>query len=324
MHLRLVEIFCRVYEDRSFSRAAHSLDLTQPTVSVHVRELEDALGTPLFSRLSRGIEPTEAGRYLYEQAQPLLALKEQLRDRMTQFLNRVEGDLRVGASTVPGEYLLPQLVATFQAEHRGVRMHLRIGDSGGTLDDLNRGDVEIAVVGATLQHDDLTFGPFMADTLVLAVPPTDEWKRRATVTLAQLRRLPLLVRETGSGTREVLESALGEHGLSLQSFTIAAELGSTTAIKQAVAQGHGVSFVSALAVATERTAGTLQVVRVPQLGTIARTYYTAVNRRRPLSPLAGAFMSYLDTHREAVRSGRRGAASHTRGRSSLRAPRRGR
>ena len=119
---------------------------------------------------------------------------------MAVFLKRVEGVLTVGASSVPGEYLLPALMTGFHAQHPGVCARLRITDTAETIDDLRHGEVELGVVGGTLPDDDLVFEPLASDTLVLIVPATPEWKNRTHFTLRELRRIPLLVREAGSGT----------------------------------------------------------------------------------------------------------------------------
>ena len=293
MDLRLLEIFCRVYGERSFSRAAKDLNLTQPTISAHVKELEEAIGTPLFNRLGREIQPTEAGRHLYEYAQEIVTLKRSIAERMATFLGRVEGVLTVGASSVPGECLLPRLMTGFHAEHPSVRTRLRISDSGETLDDLRHGDIELAVVGSSASDSDLHFEPFASDRLVLAVPATATWTHKPRVTLRQLCSLPLLVRESGSGTRTALETALAAKKISLEDMNVAAELGSLGAIKEAVRQGYGVSFVSELAIRPVLEAGLMRTTRVDGLGTITRTYYTAVNGRRSLSPLTRAFLEYL-------------------------------
>lgn len=298
MDLRLLEIFCRVYRARSFSRAARELGLTQPTISVHIRDLEDTFGTPLFHRLGRQIEPTEAGGFLYEHGKALVSLKRHVSEQMAQFLNRVEGDLVVGASSVPGEYLLPGMLAGFQVRHPGVRPRLRISDTAATLEDLRQGDIELGVVGTAVADNDLVFAPLAKDTLVLVVPAARPWNRRTEVSLREMVRLPMLLREVGSGTRTVLERALGARGLTLGDCRVAAELHSTTAIKQALKEGHGISFISALAVASERAAGTLRVARVRGLGRIHRTYFTVVRRKRVLSPVVRAFLEYLTGRRD--------------------------
>ena len=203
MDLRLLEVFCRVYKERSFSRAARELGLTQPTVSAHIKELEEAVGTQLFNRLAREIQPTEAGRVLYEQSKSLLSLKRSLVEKMAVFLNRVEGVLTVGASSVPGEYLLPVLVTGFHAKHPGVRARLRITDTAETIDDLRHGEVSIlgVVGGGTWRTRTSCSSRWPAARSALAVPTTPEWKNRKQVTLRELRELPLVVRESGSGNR---------------------------------------------------------------------------------------------------------------------------
>lgn len=300
MDLRLLEVFCRVYAQQSFSRAAKDLRLTQPTVSAHVKELEESLGTPLFNRLGREIQPTEAGRQLYAHAKELVVLKRNVAEKMSDFLGRVEGVLTVGASSVPGECLLPQLMTGFHAVHPAVRTRLYISDTAATLEQVQHGDIELGVVGARTSDADLQFEPLASDTLVLAVPPTSAWQGRERISLKDLRELPLLVREKGSGTRTALEVALANKGLTLDEMNVAAELGSLGAIKEAVKHGYGVSFISDLAVRSERQASLLRLAEVSGLGTIRRTYYTAVSGRRALSPLTKAFLQYLRTERQAT------------------------
>jgi DNA-binding transcriptional LysR family regulator len=293
MDLRLLEIFCRVYKERSFSGAARGLELTQPTVSSHIKELEESLGTPLFDRLGREIQPTEAGRYLYEHARPIVNAKRQLVEKMAGYLNRMEGNLTVGASSVPGECLLPGIMTGFHERHAGVRAALRISDTARTIEDLRHGDIELGIVGAAVPDDDLQFEPVAEDALVLVVPGTAAWKNRTRLTLRELRTLPLILREAGSGTRTVLERALARRRLTLGDMNVAAELGSLGATKEAVKQGYGVSFISALAVASEREAGMVTVAELRELGAIPRTYHSVVSRKRSLSPLSRAFLEHL-------------------------------
>ena len=307
MDLRLLEIFCYVYREKSFSRAARHLGLTQPTVSAHIKDLEGTVGTPLFNRLGREIEPTDAGHFLYEQARSLPTLKRQVSERMARFLDRIQGELLVGASSVPGEYLLPALITSFQADHAEVRGRLRISDTAATIEALRHGDIQLGMVGGTVDGDDLVFEPFAGDELVLVVPAAPPWDERTEISASDLQGLPLLIREGGSGTRTVLERSLADHGLSLAELRVSTEFDSTTAIKQAIKGGHGVSFISRLAVGPELAVGTLRVVRVRELAAIHRTYYTVVSRRRVLSPLSQAFLSYLDARRERQSRGDRPA-----------------
>lgn len=302
MDLRLLEIFCRVHKERSFSRAARELGLTQPTISAHIKELEGTLGTPLFVRFGREIQATEAGRLLYQHASPIVVAKRVAIDKMAAFLNRIEGVLTVGASSVPGECLLPGVMTGFHARYPGVQTRLRISDTGDTLEQLRHGDIEIGVVGARAAYNELRFEPLAQDALVLAVPGTADWQSRTRLSLKELRGLPLLVREPGSGTRTVLERALARRKVTLAQLNVAAEFGSLGAIREGVKRGLGVSFISALAIASELQARLVRAAQVRELGPIGRTYYVVVSRRRVLSPLTRAFLAYL---RETCRSTRR-------------------
>jgi DNA-binding transcriptional LysR family regulator len=292
MDLRLLEVFCRVYRERSFSRAARDLGLTQPTVSVHIKDLERSLGTPVFERLGREIRPTEAGRFLYEHAQGIFALKQRLAEKMAAFLNSMEGELTVGASSVPGEYLLPSLLVAFRERHPGARVRLRISDTGETIEDLRRGDVELGVVGDAIADHDLVFEPLATDELILVVPPSGPWTR-ARILARELPKLPLIVRELGSGTRKSLEQALRGVKLELADLNVIAELGSLGAVKEAVKAGYGVAFLSKLTIASELKRGALRRAQVPELGTIERAYDTVRHRERVLSPLTRAFIEHL-------------------------------
>jgi DNA-binding transcriptional LysR family regulator len=307
MDLRVLEIFCRVYKERSFSRAAKKIGLTQPTVSVHIRDLEETLGTTVFNRHGREIEPTEAGRFLYEQAEPLMSLKRDLMEKMAAFLDRIEGLLTIGASSVPGEHLLPELVTQFHSEHPEAKLRLHISDTAETIDDLRHGDVDIGVVGGKLADEDLLFEPFSTDSLVLLVPTTGPWQGRKEVSLRQLHELPLIIREPGSATRTSLEDSLAAKKVNLADLNIVAEVGSMGAIREAVRLGGGASFVSETSVASDVRAGTLHLARVPELGPILRTYYTVTSRKRVLTPVASAFLDYMrhSARRPAAQNRRR-------------------
>ncbi|HVL69690.1 MAG TPA: selenium metabolism-associated LysR family transcriptional regulator [Vicinamibacterales bacterium] len=305
MDLRLVEIFCRVYDERSFSKAARQLGLTQPTVSAHVRELEETVGTALFNRLGREIEPTEAGRFLRERAGPVLASTRALAAEMATFVNRVAGVLTIGASSVPGEFLLPGIVTRFHERYPEVRTRLRISDTGQTIDDVRHGTVELGVVGAAAPDEDLAFEPFAEDELVLAVPAARGWPSRPQVSFREVAALPLFVREPGSGTRGELERALRRHKLALGSFRIAAELGSAGAIIEAVRGGHGISFVSRIAVAADAARGVVRLAHLRELGRVRRAYHTVTSRRRHLSPATRAFLEFIRPPAPRTRTARR-------------------
>jgi DNA-binding transcriptional LysR family regulator len=297
LDLRQLELFVKVAELKSFSKAAEALFLTQPTVSEHIRTLEQELGVRLLDRLGRGAEATAAGRLLLSHATRMLQLQREALQAMDSFQGRLAGELLVAASTIPGEYVLPPLIGRFKEKFPDISITLLIGDSRAVVDWVAEGRAEVAVVGARLPHRGIDDRELMPDELVLVVPVGHPWHGKKEVGLEDLRAEPLLMRERGSGTRAALESALAQAGLDLSAFRIVGEMGSTQAIKQAVKAGVGVSLVSRRAVEDECRAGSVWCLRVKDLK-IARAFYLATHRERSRSPLAEAFRAFVEA--EAV------------------------
>ena len=294
MDLRRLEIFAKVAELRSFSRAAEALALTQPTVSEHVRALEDELGVQLLDRLGRGAAPTRAGHLLLGYAQRMITLSREARQAIDHFQGRLSGELTVGGSTIPGEYVLPALVGQFKAKQADISIVLLIGDSRQVSEWVDDGRVELAIVGARPTTRTLDARSLMSDELVVVVPAEHGWARRDSVGLDELQREPFVVRERGSGSREALERALAAADTNLGAFRIVGEMGSTEAVKQAVRAGVGVSLISKRAVEDELRAGVVACVKVTAM-TVDRAFYLVTHRDRSRSPLALAFLAFLES-----------------------------
>lgn len=294
MDIRRLEIFAKVAELGSFSRAAEALFLTQPTISEHVRALEDELGVQLLDRLGRGATPTRAGQLLLGYAHRMLALSREAHQALERFQGRMSGELIVGGSTIPGEYVLPALIGQFKAKYPDILISLLIGSTRRVSDWLEEGRVEVGVVGARPASRALESKELMADELVVVVPATHAWATRRTATLTDLQKEPMIVRERGSGSREALEHALHEAGLSLARLRMVGEMGSTQAVKQAVRAGIGIALVSKRAVEDECRAGLLACVKVKDLR-VARAFYLATHRDRSRSPLAQAFVDFVES-----------------------------
>jgi DNA-binding transcriptional LysR family regulator len=293
MDLRRLEIFVRVAELGSFSRAAEALFLTQPTVSEHVRALEDELHVQLLDRLGRGAAPTPAGQLLLGYARKLLALAGEAQQAVDQFQGRVSGELIVGGSSIPGEYVLPALIGAFRGKHPEIAVTLLIGDSRGVQEWVESGRVEIGVVGARPTGRNLESRQLMADELVAVVAPDHPWAGRESVSVEDIRHEPLILRERGSGSRDTLERALTPVGLDFGAFRIVGEMGSTQAIKQAIRAGFGVSLISRRAVEDECRARLLGCVPVRDLD-VSRAFHLVTHRERSRSPLAQAFLAFAD------------------------------
>jgi DNA-binding transcriptional LysR family regulator len=287
-----LEIFCTVAEQRSFSRAAEMLFLAQPTVTSHIASLEKRLGVKLFDRTTRRVTLTPAGKLLYRHAKTLLREHEEALQELAQFVGGLAGTLTFGASTIPGQYILPKLLAQFRRQFPSVALAMHLGASGQILDGVLSGEWELGIIGTRPREPLLHIVPLWHDEIVLIVPPDHHWAQQREVPVSELVRQPLVIRERGSGTRSALEQFLAQHGISLSQANIAAELGSTEAVKQFVAAGGGIGAVSIRAVECEQDLQKLAVVRLKE-GRILRRFYGIAWRNRTLSPVARTFWNFV-------------------------------
>jgi DNA-binding transcriptional LysR family regulator len=294
MDLRRLEIFVKVADLGSFSRAAEALFLTQPTVSEHVRALEDSLGVQLLDRLGRTTTPTRAGDLLLGYARRMLALAREASQAIEQFQGKMSGELTIGGSTIPGEYVLPELIGAFRGKYPEVRISLLIGSSREVQSWVEDGRVEIGLVGAAPASRAVEGRQLMADELVVVVGAEHPWAARDAVSLDDLRAEPMILRERGSGSRETFERALEAAGLDLGVFRVVGEIASTQAIKQAVRAGVGVSLISRRAVVDECRARLLACVKIAGL-TVSRAFHLVTHRDRARSPLAQAFLTFVES-----------------------------
>src|ERR1041385_8663342 len=262
MDTRQLAAFCAVVERKSFSQAAERLGVTQPAVSLQVRSLEKRVGRQLLARSGRLVEPTEAGLALYRGAQRLLALEGQLLDELDAGSEgELGGTLHVGSSTGPGSTVVPVLLCEFQREHPGVAVSLSISDTQSVVERVAERELELGVVGAARRHRGVAFEPLFRDEVVLAVPPGHRFAGRA-VTLDELREEPLIVMQEGAGVRQVIEDELRAAGTRLRDLEPKLELGLQESVRSAVRAGHGVTFISRLAVEADLDAGTIATARV--------------------------------------------------------------
>ncbi|HWP34591.1 MAG TPA: selenium metabolism-associated LysR family transcriptional regulator [Thermodesulfobacteriota bacterium] len=292
MDLRQLEVLCKIVELKSFSRAAEAIFLTQPTVSGHIKTLEEEVGTRLLDRLDKEVVPTRAGLILYRYARKILELRQEARQALDQFLGTLQGELVIGGSTIPGEYVLPELISRFKARSPQVTFSVRIGDTRRILRAVGEGELELAVVGGRLPESRVELRPFLHDEIVLVVPPHHEWARRKEIAAGDLKGAAFVWRERGSGTREAVERALAAAGLVVAQLPVAAELGSTEAVRQGVRVGLGPAFLSRRAVVEDLEAGRLAEVKVRDLR-VSREFFIATQRGRSRSPVAQAFFEFL-------------------------------
>lgn len=293
IEIRQFQVFLAVWENRSFSRAAQEVYLTQPSVSGHIRALEETLGVRLFDRSGKDVTPTSAGEVLYPFARQILRLNLQAEREIAMFLGQEKGSLDLGGSNVPGQYILPGVIGRFKAERPNIKVILRISDTATIVASVANGELELGLVGAVVPKKGISFEPCFHDDMILVVPPGHRFADRGQVSIDDITSEPFVLREKGSGTRLTMERALRAAGnLQISDLQIVTEMGSAEAIRQAVRAGLGCSIISRRVVTDDLEHGLLyaSVLEGVQL---ARQFHLIWHNQRTLSPLALAFRNFL-------------------------------
>jgi molybdate transport repressor ModE-like protein len=274
----------------SLSAAAAAVGIGQPSASQHLRLLEAAAGQRLIERSDRGSSLTEAGKVLAGRAAQALASLGAAEEELNALAGLQTGTIRIGASTAPGAYLLPDTLGCFRGEFPGVSVEVEIAASGRILERLLAGRVQLAIVGAQQAHPRVQLEPFLEDEIVGIAKPSLLPLKAGKLNPAEIASLTLLGREAGSSSRELLEREL-------QSIRIRPgstwELGSTEAVKRAAREGLGIAFLSRYAVAEEVARGDLEVFRLRGRPPIRRDFSIATIAGRPLSPSEHGFVDAL-------------------------------
>lgn len=292
LDLRQVEVFYYVAKFRSFSKAAEALLLTQPTISGHIKSLEESLALVLFDRLGREVTLTQAGEVLYTYAKRLLSIKTAALQALQELQGGVIGELLIGGSSIPGQYVLPPILGRFKRQYPDITVVLSITDTMDIMERIVRGDLELGMVGACVPHAQVLYETFVEDELVLAVASDHPWAGQGTVPLQDLMTQPFIQRERGSGSRLVTEQILKHHGLAPDMLSTVAEMGSTEAIKQGIKAGIGVSILSRIALTDELRAGSVCTVAIDGVA-LQRHFYLIRHRGRTLSPLCQTFARFV-------------------------------
>jgi len=286
--LRQLRIFEAVARHKSMSRAAAELHLTQPAVSMQVKQLEDQIGLPLLQRAGRRMLLTEAGLELRAHAERFSSMAVEMRSAMDQFRGLHRGVLRLAVVST-ASYFLPPLIAGLNERHPGVRISLEVGNREAVFASLIESRAHLAITGRPPDSDDLVAQHFMDNPLVVICAPTHPLAKAKSVSLQRLSEETLVVREPGSGTRATIELHFKEHGLS---YKPGCELNTNEAIKQAVRAGLGIGVVSAQTIELELGARCLSIVPVEGFP-ILRRWYLVRRKDQRLSAAASAFREIL-------------------------------
>lgn len=291
--LRQLEIFKKVVELESFSKAAQAVFLAQASVSERISNLETTVGVRLLDRLGRRVVPTKAGELLYKHATLLLEMKKTACLEMQDFLGLKRGDVRIGGSTIPGEYILPGIIGRFRERYPEVSVSLTVGSTGDIENFVLEGDFELGVVGSLSTAGNLIVQELWQDELVVAVSGGHRWSTREEISIEEIYEEPFILREKGSGTLRIFEKYLRSLGSrNVETLRAVARFGTSTAVKEGIKAGLGVSVISSRALATELETGILKALRIKGLP-MFRSFYLIRDRRRIPSPLCRAMLEFL-------------------------------
>lgn len=312
--MRELEAFVAVVECGSFTGAAHALRLTQPTVSARIASLEAALSTQLLDRGPAKTKPTPAGKVFLPHARSVLRGRRDAVCAVQNFLSRPGGTLEVGASTLPGTYLLPRILADLRRRHPRLRLHLTVEDTETILGVLRHGEVELAVVGKSVKEKGISGRNVGQDEIVLVacpkllrafegkerprrrkrekVPPAGRCSPVASLTPGDLRKLPLVLRESGSATRAAAISALARKGLTLDQLDVVLEVGNNAVALEAALACIGATFLSRLAVEGAVASGQLVVAEIDKVR-IQRPLVVVTRTGETLTPAATELIRLL-------------------------------
>lgn len=292
MKLNTLKIFIKLCDIGSYSQVAEEMNLTQPAVSMQVKSLEEYFETDLINKSKGTIYLTEAGRILYRQSREILRRWDKAELEISQLSSKDTGRIKVGASTIPGVYFLPERLAEFKEEYSNIKVDVISGDSQDMVEALTLGKVDLIIIGKKLNSDKYIAEPVEDDQLKYIVGLGHPLADKEKIELNELIKYDIVVREEGSGTRKVMLDAFRESGFSLKDFIVSYQFGSTEAVISAVESGLGTSFVSRMAASKAEKTGRVKIIETPELN-LSRHLYLIYEKGRLEVDIMKKFYNYL-------------------------------
>ena len=292
MEFRQLESFCAVVRYQSFTKAAEKLYISQPTISTHIRMLEQEFNSRLIIRTTKNIEITPHGKELFAYAQKIFTLKNDLIQKWSEENKKI---IRIGASTIPADYILPEVLPLFCQKYPDIQLHIHQNDSGNILQSILNGKFTIGMVGMKSFEKELDFVPFFHDEIVMITPKQEKFLHFAQKAFNQddlislLKKETIILREQGSGSKKRLESYFEQINLSEKSLNIIARLNDQESIKKLVASGLGISFISAKAITD---ADNLLTIKLPE-NNLTRSLYFAYHKDYILKEHILSFIKFV-------------------------------
>lgn len=292
MDLNQLEIFVHVVDNKSFTKTAKQLYITQPTVSAHVAALERELDAQLVVRTTKEVSPSEQGEILYQYARQMLNLRDSALEAIKGHGGVMEGCVTIGASTIPSQYFLPELMAAFNVKYPRISFQVTRMDSAQVLESLLEWKIDIGLSGTKFPGGKCVYTPLAADRLVIITPNTPPYQSiTGSFSAERLLKEPVILREPGSGTRRNAEEFLQKAGVDPASLNVVAEIADPESIKKSVSQGLGISIVSDRSVKDDQEFGKVLVFDfTPPFP--PRQLYLMRHKSRHFAPAAKAFHSF--------------------------------
>lgn len=296
MDFRQLEVFLAIAKFKSFSKAAKHLYLTQPTVSNHLSNLEKDLNTILInrSRSNKNISLTKAGELLYDYAINIINLRENAKFKLGEFRGKIVGNIEIASSTVPEQYIIPELICEFNKIYPDVTFTICHYDSAQVVEGIINGDIDFGIVGAKIPHNQLKYVDLIEDELVVVIPHNNRSQNMdvTDVELKDLVKEKFILRERGSGTRSIIERNLEKENIDISKLQVVAYIENTETIKQCVRRGLGISILSKHAIEDELEYKFLDYRNIKDIE-FKRSFYFVYHSQRLPSPLELEFQKFV-------------------------------
>lgn len=286
-----IRSFMEVVNEKSFTNASLNLKISQATISHHVNQIEKMLGVRLIRRNSQDFSLTREGEVFLRYCKKLKGDVEHLKSELGK--GTFGGTVTIIASSIPGTYIVPSIVAALNREVEGYFYRLDVGNSREAIEKVKQGDADLAIVGREIKHPTLDYRELVKDEIVLAAPSGFD----GTVNTDDLRKIPLITREGGSGTRNTVETCLNSLGIVPSELNIVMECSSSESMREAVISGMGFAFISSMAVAKDAALKNLSIVKIPGFEIIRPFYIVTSNIRTSHEPVR-TFLDYAMEYRK--------------------------
>lgn len=289
MNFKELQSFVAISKYKNFSKAAKALYLTQPTISHHIQTLEDELNATILVRTSKNVSLTKAGQLLLIHAQKILNEKEQIHFMFDHYNGDISGELEIATSTIPSQYYLPDIIKSFSELHPKMKFRIEKLDSAGVHKKLELSTIDFGIVGAKSSADFFSYEKILSDDIVLCCDHTMDVE---ALSINDLKKIPLILREEGSGTKKELLSALEEHGIERHQLNVFATIDDINTIKACIMGSNKFAFTSRIAIQEDIDTKKLKIVPIDGLK-ITRDFYFVYNKKHTLTPLSRTFKEYI-------------------------------